>query len=371
VVPITEVEGTPIHQIMVGSCTNGSYTDLRMLALMMKGRRVAPGVQFFVQPSSAKDLELLAEEGLLTNLISAGITVSEPTCGACIGISHVPAVGTNSLRVINRNFRGRSGQSQDAVYLSSTAVAAATAITGVLTDPRKLDWEYPGETLPRQISQENPRLIPPASPDEAPALQIFRTANIVPVRAREKIDEEIRGEVLIKVGDDISTDDIMPAGSEILVFRSNIPKLSEFAFHRIDPTFAKRAKERGGGIIVGRANYGQGSSREHAAIAPMYLGVKAVIAVSLARIHKANLINWGILPLTFVNEADYDKIETNDILSFSSKALLNGDGITAVKNESKGTEFLVRLEATPRELRILSYGGRLGMAKAEKRAQAD
>ncbi len=363
IVSISEVEGTPIHQIMVGSCTNGSYTDLKLLAELMKGKRVAPGVHFFVQASSRKDLQLLAEDGSIDELISAGITISEPTCGACIGISHVPAKGTNSLRVINRNFKGRSGQSDDSVYLSSTAVAAVTAITGVLTDPRKLWTDFPGELLPRKFSQDNHLLIPPASTEEAKSLSVFRSDNIVPVKARTKIDEEIRAEVLIKVGDDITTDHIMPAGAEILVFRSNIPKLSEFVFHRIDPEFSKRAKVKGGGVVVGGMNYGQGSSREHAAIAPMYLGIKAVIAKSIARIHRANLINWGIIPLTFNKEEDYERIEQGDLIHLATEILLNGAKTATITNITKGFNFVVNLEATSRELKILKWGGRLGLAK--------
>ncbi len=367
VVPISDVEGTPIHQIMVGSCTNGSYTDLRMLAEIIKGRKVAEGVHFFIQASSRKDLEILAEEGLAGNLISAGITISEPTCGACIGISHVPAEGTNSLRVINRNFKGRSGNANDAVYLSSTAVAGATALTGVLSDPRKLPFDFPGEALPASVSQENSLLIPPVSEEDSHRVEVIRGDNIVPVMARTSIDKVVKGEVIIKVGDDITTDHIMPAGAEILVYRSNIPKLSEFVFHRLDPEFSKRAQEKGGGIIVGGLNYGQGSSREHAAIAPMYLGVKAVIAKTIARIHRSNLINWGILPLTFADATAYDQIQQGDMIELRTKGLLSGENVAAVSNLTRGLQFTVVMEITDRERRILSSGGRLGFAKASPR----
>ncbi|MBI2880921.1 MAG: aconitate hydratase [Candidatus Tectomicrobia bacterium] len=365
VVPVREAAGTEIHQVFVGSCTNGSYMDLKAVAQIMKGRKVHPRVDFFIHPSSKKDLELLAKEGYLADLLEAGVNVAEPTCGACIGIGHVPAAGTNSLRVANRNFQGRSGLKEDRVYLSSAEVGAATAITGVLADPRDLGIEPPGQDLPERLTQDNPNLVPPAPEEEAARLQVIRGANIQPVPSKATLEDTISGEVLIKVGDDITTDHIMPAGSNILVYRSNIPKLAEFVFHRVDPEFADRAKSKGTGFIVGGLNYGQGSSREHAALAPMFLGIRAVIAKSFARIHMANLINWGLLPLQFVEADDYDHIEPGDVLELRGAVAFVKAGDTAeVFNRTKNTQYHVRLVATPRERRVLIAGGRLSEAKA-------
>ena len=370
VVPVREVAGTKVEQVMVGSCTNGSYTDLRAVAHMMKGRRVHPEVYFFIHPSSRADLELLAQEGVLTDLIAAGVNVAEPTCGACIGFGHVPAPGTKSLRAINRNFKGRSALPDDQVYLASSETAAATAITGVITDPRDLartlNITAPPPELPRRIAQENPNLIPPASEAEAASITIHRGESIRPAPVKAPLEETVRGPVLIKVGDDISTDHIMPAGSEIVAHRSNIPRLAEYVFHRVDPTFSTRAKQAGGGFIVGGENYGQGSSREHAALAPMYLGVKGVIAKSFSRIHHANLINWGLLPLVFADPRDYDLIGQGDDVEIPGiRTHLEGPeaGFT-VHNLTEGTKFLVTVDLNPRERRFILAGGKLAHVKA-------
>ncbi|MEE8110439.1 MAG: aconitate hydratase [bacterium] len=365
VVPVQEAAGTEVHQVFVGSCTNGSYMDIKAVAKIMKGRKVHPRVDFFIHPSSKKDLELLAKEGYLTDLLEAGVNVAEPTCGACIGIGHVPAAGTNSLRVANRNFQGRSGLKEDRVYLSSAEVGTATAIAGVIADPREIGVEAPGQDLPEQLTQDNSNLVPPASEEDAASLKVVRGANIQPVPSKAPLEDAVSGEVLIKVGDDITTDHIMPAGSNILIYRSNIPKLAEFVFHRVDPEFADRAKSKGAGFIVGGLNYGQGSSREHAALAPMFLGVQAVIAKSFARIHMANLINWGLLPLQFVEAEDSDHIDPGDELELRGALDFVKKGETAVVvNRTKSTEFRVRLVATPRERRVLLVGGRLSEAKS-------
>ncbi len=366
VVPVKEAAGTKIHQIFVGSCTNGAYMDIKAIAKIMKGRKVHPDVDMFIHPSSRADLELLAKEGYVTDLLAAGVNVAEPTCGACIGVGHVPAPGTNSLRVANRNFSGRSGLKDDKVYLSSSEVAAATAIAGVIADPRALGILAPTQDLPERIPQENPNLVPPSPEAEAAKLTVERGDNIQPVPARFELAARMSGEVLIKLGDDISTDHIMPAGSNILIFRSNIPKLADFVFHRVDPTFPERAKAKKGGFIVGGGNYGQGSSREHAAIAPMFLGVQAVMARSFARIHMANLINWGILPLTFVNGADHDKIDQGDQLDLADTHSLVRSGETAtVRNVTKKVDIPVKLTATKRERELLLAGGRLSLAKKQ------
>ncbi len=369
VVPVREVAGTRVHQVMVGSCTNGSYTDIVAVARILKGRRVHPDVYFFIHPSSRQALELLAREGYVADLLAAGVEVAEPTCGACIGAGHVPAPGTKSLRAINRNFKGRSGLKDDEVYLASAETAAATALKGVITDPRDLGAELgipaPSPDLPVALSQENPNLVPPAPPEEAARLEVVRGPNIVVTPLKPPLEETLRGEVLLKLGDDISTDHIIPASPEYAAYRANVPKLSEFVFHRLDPTFSQRAKEKGGGWIVGGANYGIGSSREHAAICPMYLGIKGVITKSFARIHRANLINWGLLPLTFADPADYDWVEAGDLLVLeNARDLVAHAEEFALWNATKGRELRVRLTLTPRERQLILWGGKLAYVKA-------
>jgi aconitate hydratase len=351
---------------MVGSCTNGSYTDLKAVAQIVKGRRVHPDVTFFVHPSSRLDVEVLAREGLLTEMIAAGVNVEAATCGACIGIGHVPAKGMKSLRAINRNFKGRTGQKDDEVYLSSSEVAAASAVAGVITDPRTLGMAAPVQETPRRLPQDNTSLVPPATEAEAPALRVIKGDNIVGIPLKGPLAAALRAEVLIKLGDDISTDHIMPAGSQILRFRSNIPKLADYVFNRVDPAFVSRAKERGGGFIVGGRNYGQGSSREHAAIAPMYLGVAGVIVKAFARIHLANLINWGILPMTFADPADYERVAQGDVLEIADlRAQIDGGASQlSVRNATKGAAFTVTVALNRRERDYLMAGGKLAHTKA-------
>jgi aconitate hydratase len=366
VVPIAQAAGIKVDQVMVGSCTNGSYTDLRAVAQIVKGRRVHPDVTFFVHPSSRLDVEALAREGLLTDMIAAGVNVEAATCGACIGVGHVPAKGMKSLRAINRNFKGRTGQRDDEVYLSSSEVAAASAVAGVITDPRTLGIRAPAQEEPRSLPQDNASLVPPAPEAEAARLAVIKGDNIVGIPLKPPLAPSLSGEVLIKLGDDISTDHIMPAGSQILRFRSNIPKLSEYVFNRVDPTFAARARERGGGFIVGGRNYGQGSSREHAAIAPMFLGVTGVIVKAFARIHLANLINWGLLPMTFADAADHERIDQGDVLEIPDvRAQIEGAASQlTVRNATKGTTFKVNLSLNRRERDYLLAGGKLAHTKA-------
>ncbi len=366
VVPVAQAEGVKIDQVMVGSCTNGSYMDLRAVAEIVRGRRVHPDVTFFVHPSSRLDLEELAREGLLTEMIAAGVNVEAATCGACIGVGHVPAKGMKSLRAINRNFKGRSGQKDDEVYLSSSEVAAASAVAGVITDPRKLGIPAPAQQEPSRLPQDNPSLVPPAPEPEAARLEVARGENIVPIPVKGPLAESLRGEVLIALGDDISTDHIMPAGSQILRYRSNIPKLAEYVFNRVDPEFARRARARGGGFIVGGSNYGQGSSREHAAIAPMYLGVVGVIAKAFARIHLANLINWGIVPMTFADPADHERVSQGDLLEIPDvrRQIDAGAEQLTVRNVSRGTTFAVKVALNRRERDYLLAGGKLAYTKA-------
>jgi len=373
VVPVREVAGTKVQQVMVGSCTNGSYTDLRAVAHVMKGRRVHPEIYFFIHPSSRADLERLAEEGGVADLIAAGVNVAEPTCGACIGFGHVPAPGTKSLRAINRNFKGRSGLADDQVYLASSETAAATAIKGVITDPRdlarELDISPPSADLPARIEQDDPNLVPPAGEAEAAGIAIHRGESIRPAPVKAPLEATLTGPVLIKVGDDISTDHIMPAGSEIVAHRSNVPRLAEYVFHRVDPTFAARAKQAGRGFIVGGENYGQGSSREHAALAPMYLGVKGVIAKSFSRIHHANLINWGLIPMVFVDPRAYDGIDHGDELEIPGiRAHLEGSAARfTVRNTTRKTTFDVAVDLNPRERRYILAGGKLAHVKLQPR----
>lgn len=365
-VPVGHAAGIKVDQVMVGSCTNGSYTDLKAVAQIVKGRRVHPDVTFFVHPSSRLDVEVLAREGLLTEMIAAGVNVEAATCGACIGVGHVPAKGMKSLRAINRNFKGRSGQKDDEVYLSSSEVAAASAIAGVITDPRTLGIPAPAQEMPRRLPQDNTSLVPPASAAEAASVVVVKGDNIVGIPLKGPLSAALRGEVLIKVGDDISTDHIMPAGAQILRFRSNIPRLADYVFTRLDPEFAARAKARGGGFIVGGRNYGQGSSREHAAIAPMFLGVTGVIVKAFARIHLANLINWGILPMTFADPGAYDGIAQGDVLEIpDARAQIDaGASQLIVRNTTKGTTFLVKVALNRRERGYLMEGGKLAHTKA-------
>ena len=368
VVPVSQAEGVKVDQVMVGSCTNGSYTDLKAVAQIVKGRKVHPDVTFFVHPSSRMDLEALAREGLLTELIAAGVNVEAATCGACIGVGHVPAKGMKSLRAINRNFKGRTGQKDDEVYLSSSEVAAATAIAGVITDPRKLGLRAPAQEVPATLDlANNPSLVPPASPQDAAAVRVIKGDNIQVIPLKGALEPALRGEVLIALGDNISTDHIMPAGAQMLRFRSNIPKLADYVFNRVDPEFVARAKAKKGGFIVGGSNYGQGSSREHAAIAPMYLGIVGVIVKDFARIHLANLINWGILPMTFADPADHGRVRQGDVLEISDVRRLVEGGASSlvVKNVTQGTTFKVALSLNRRERAYVLAGGKLAHTKAQ------
>jgi aconitate hydratase len=366
VVPVSQAEGVKVDQVMVGSCTNGSYMDLRAVAEIVKGRRVHPDVTFFIHPSSRLDVEMLAREGLLTELIAAGVNVEAATCGACIGVGHVPAKGMKALRAINRNFKGRTGQKDDEVYLSSSEVAAASAVAGVITDPRKLGMPAPAQRVPERLDQDNSSLVPPAPPEQAPSVQVVKGENITGIPLKGQLAERLRGPVLILLGDNISTDHIMPAGSQILRFRSNIPKLSDYVFNRVDPDFVARAKAAPGGFIVGGSNYGQGSSREHAAIAPMYLGVAGVIAKDFARIHLANLINWGIVPMTFSDPGDQERVAQGDTLEIPEirRHIESGAERLAVTNVTKKTTFTVVLSLNRRERNYLLAGGKLAYTKA-------
>ncbi|HKS97447.1 MAG TPA: aconitate hydratase, partial [Terriglobia bacterium] len=311
VVTVRSLAGTKVHQVAVGSCTNSSFHDLMTVAAVLRGRVVNPETSMVVTPGSRQVFEMVARAGGLADMIAAGARILESACGPCIGMGQAPPTGAVSVRSFNRNFPGRSGTPNDRVYLSSPETAAACAIRGVITDPRELG-DYPEIAWPEHYLIDDRMILAP--PERGETIEILRGPNIKPLPGAQAMAEQIAGPVLIRVGDNISTDTIMPAGAKILPLRSNIPAISEYVFAPLDPTFARRAREAGGGFVVGGANYGQGSSREHAALAPMALGVKAVIAKAFARIHGANLVNFGILPLTFANEADYDRVKQDDRL---------------------------------------------------------
>ncbi len=357
VVPVREVAGTPVAQVCVGSCTNSSLRDLTIVAEVLKGQTVAPNLSATVTPGSRQVFDMIATRGALTELIEEGWRILEASCGPCIGMGQAPPTGAVSVRSFNRNFAGRSGTLEDQVYLCSPEVAAATALRGVITDPRDLG-EPIQVTLPEQYRTDDKMIIPPS--DRPEAVEIVRGPNIKPLPLAPAPTQNIEGEVLLKLGDNISTDHIMPAGARILPLRSNIPAISEHVFERVDPTFPERARRAGNGIIVGGSNYGQGSSREHAALAPMYLGLRAVIAKSFARIHWANLVNFGIVPLTFVNEADSAGIDQADILRIENvRDTLPKSRRITVRNVTKGTQFEAQHALSDRQIPILLAGGLL------------
>jgi aconitate hydratase len=361
VVPIEEVAGTAIEQVTVGSCTNGSWHDMSQVANVMRGKRVHPSISFVLFPGSHRILETMAHERLLADLISAGVLVSEPSCGSCAGLGHVPASGTKSLRAFNRNFSGRSGVKDDAVYLCSSLVAAASAITGVITDPRTLGAEPP-VTLPERFADSDVGFVPPDAQGD-----VVRGPNIKPVPLGEPVTESLEGPVLLKLGDKVSTDDISPAGAAVLMFRSNVPAISEYCFKYVDPEFVARAKAAGRSILVGGEIYGQGSSREVAAIGPMFLGVRAVIVKSFARIFRANLINWGVVPLTFADPAAYDTIERDDVLRIDHlRGSLAAGTQPTVTNMRTGASFRTTCVLTPRARDILLAGGVLAHTKGSR-----
>ena len=362
VVPVSEATGTPVHQVIIGSCTNGTFTDVAAFAQVLRGRKVADGVDAIVFPGSRQAFEELAREGHLADLLAAGVCVSESTCGSCPGYAHIPAPGMNSLRAFNRNFKGRSGLSEDAVYLASPELAAVAALHGEIRDPRD-EGAAPEVLLPYRFASDRTGIVAPA--DDPAEVEIIRGPNIQPVQVGEAPGDSYTGEVLIKLGDNVSTDHISPAGVEAITYRTNMPALADFTFRRVDATFASRAREAGGGVIVGAKTYGQGSAREQAAICPMILGVRAVIAKSFARIHRANLINWGILPLTFVDEEDYEKVDAGQTLSISNIEDSLATGHFQVENTATGHSFGAECPLTERERRMLAAGGALALARIE------
>lgn len=364
---VNEIKGLKVHQVCIGSCTNSSYHDLMVSAAMLKGRRVHPDVSLTISPGSRQVLEMIAKNGALEDMIAAGARIIEVACGPCIGMGQAPPSGGVSVRSFNRNFEGRSGTADAGVFLTSPETAIATAINGFITDPRDF-----GDPIvikyPKSFIIDDSMIISPSEKPEE--VTILRGPNIKPLPKKEPMPDILKGNILLKVGDNITTDHIMPAGAKVLPLRSNIPAISEFVFEKVDKEFAKRAKEKGGGVLIGGVNYGQGSSREHAALAPMYLGVKAVIAKSFARIHRANLVNFGILPLTFENENDYSLVDQGDIVElFDIKNRLKSGSKITLNNVTKGIEIKLIHTLTPREVDILCVGGLLNYQAKEQSDQ--
>ena len=361
VVTVSSLKGTKVDQVCIGSCTNSSLLDMLKAAALLKGRTIAPGVSLSVSPGSKQVLTMLADSGALSDILTSGARLLECACGPCIGMGFSPNSGGVSLRTFNRNFLGRSGTADARVYLVSPETAVASAITGEITDPRTLGLDKIEVSLPERFKIDDSAVLPPASPEEAAQVEVLRGPNIKELPQGRALGDSVSAELTLKLGDNITTDHIMPAGAKILPYRSNIPKLSEFCFGVCDSSFPERAKAAGQSIIVGGANYGQGSSREHAALVPLYLGVRAVIAKSFARIHAANLVNAGILPLTFKDPADYDALKQGDRLEIS--------GIDA--GLESGTAYLQagerRMELScafsPRQRAILRAGGLLNYTK--------
>ncbi len=361
VVEVSTLRGTKVDQVCIGSCTNSSLVDMLKVAAILKGKRIAPGVDLSVSPGSRQVLSMLADCGALTDILASGARLLECACGPCIGMGFSPNSGGVSLRTFNRNFLGRSGTKDAGVYLVSPETAAASALTGFITDPTTLP-PIPEISLPAHFDVDDAGVLQPLPPEAAARAEVLRGPNIKPFPKGRPVPDEIDAQLVLKVGDNITTDHIMPAGAKVLPYRSNIPKMSEFCFEVCDPDFPARAKAAGSGIILGGSNYGQGSSREHAALVPMYLGIRAVVVKSFARIHVANLINAGILPLTFENEADYDKFTQGDRLTVSGIFEGMDTGFVTLRND-KGSTARLRCTVTSRQKAILKAGGLLEYTK--------
>ena len=362
---VKELSDVKVNQVCIGSCTNSSLRDMLRVAAILKGKKIDDSVSLSVSPGSKQVLAMLADCGALSDIIASGARVLECACGPCIGMGFSPESGGVSLRTFNRNFEGRSGTRDAGVYLVSPEIAAASAITGYITDPRELG-EYPEIVMPESFKIDDSAIIKPADEEEAKDLPIFRGPNIKPFPETKALENSISANLTLKVGDNITTDHIMPAGAKILPYRSNIPFLSKFCFGVCDESFPERAKAAGESIILGGVNYGQGSSREHAALVPLYLGVRAVIAKSFARIHAANLINAGIIPLTLKNAEDYDELSQDDKLELCDifEGLENGS--LTLKNNTTGKEYALVGEFSERQIGILRAGGLLPYTKTNR-----
>lgn len=359
---VSEIKNLKVNQIAIGSCTNSSLFDLMKVAQILKGKTIAENVSLVIAPGSKQVLTMLAENGVLAELVASGARILECACGPCIGMGQSPCTNGVSLRTFNRNFEGRSGTVSAQVYLLSPETAAVSALTGYLTDPTTFDGKVEVE-LPKEFFVNDNLIVPPAEDGEE--VEIVRGPNIKPFPKAKPIASKLEGITLTKVGDNITTDHIMPSNAKLLPFRSNIPHLADYCLTPCDPDFPKNAKENGGGFIIGGTNYGQGSSREHAALAPLYLGIKAVLAKSFARIHKANLINNGIVPLVFKNSEDYDKIEKNDKLVIDNVIKQINEGIVTVYNETKNENYEMALDIPERQKDMLICGGKLNQIKKQ------
>lgn len=357
--PVSEVEGLPVDQVCIGSCTNSSLRDLKIVSALLRGKKINENVSLTISPGSRQALQNLAASGELEPIIQSGARILENACGPCIGVGQAPTSEGVSLRTFNRNFKGRSGTQDAKVYLVSPETAVAAALTGKITDPRKLG-NSPDILMPKKFSLSDNMFIYPTT---KPASAVRMGPNIKQLPSFTPLSDRLTGEVLIKVGDNVSTDDILPGGTDIMALRSNIPEISNYTFCRIDKAFAARALMKNGGFIVGGENYGQGSSREHAALAPKYLGVKAVIAKSFARIHMANLVNFGILPLTFTDKNDFENIAVGDLLDLNVKEL---NDQMELKNQTKGISIKVTLNLSTLEKELIKAGGKLAAIKLKQ-----
>src|SRR3989449_5619958 len=363
---VREVAGTEVAQVAVGSSVNSSFRDLSVVAQALDGKHVAPGISMSVSPGSRQTLLLMLTTGLMTKLIKAGVRELEVACGPCIGMGFAPPTKGPSVRTFNRNFEGRSGTADDLVYLCSPETAAATAVRGAITDPRDLG-KFPIVKEPTKYPIDTSGFEWP--PKDRASVQIIRGPNIAPLPVAKPPRDTIEGEVLIRLGDNISTDHIMPAGAQFLPLRSNIPAIAEHVFEYVDPTFPERAKKAGGGFIVAGENYGQGSSREHAAVAPMFLGVHLVLAKGVARIHMDNIVNSGIPPVTFVDAKGYDAIQQGDRVRITNLlAAIRGHGDAIVENLTRGTKTSVRVELRPYQREVLLAGGGIRYAQSRRAA---
>ncbi len=368
--PVSEIAGMEVQQVAIGSCTNSSLRDLKIVANILKGHTIADNLHLTINPGSRQVVEHLIESGEMQYLVAAGARILENTCGPCIGMGAAPPSQGISIRTFNRNFEGRSGTKDAQIYLVSPEVAAATAIQGVITDPRELG-DYPKIEMPKRFIINDNMFISPLPPDESVKVKVVRGPNIKPLPDFPRLPDTLKGEVLIKVGDNITTDHIMPAGAEILPLRSNIPEISKHVFEPVDHTFPHRALEHGGGFIIGGENYGQGSSREHAALAPRYLGIKAVIVKSFARIHLANLVNFGIVPLTFKHPADYDSIDIGDNLEVAVGNLEREQAVVRLRNLTRDIEIELMHSLSQLDAEILKAGGKLPWVKAKVRKRRE
>jgi aconitate hydratase len=365
VCPVREVIGQGVKQVCIGSCNNSSYVDLMSVTEMLKGKRVHPNVSLTITPGSRQVFEMIARNGAFRDLVSAGARILESACGPCIGMGQAPPSQAISIRTMNRNFPGRSGTPQDRVYLASPYVATASALKGAITDPRTLSSRPPRIVMPKRFLVDDSMILSPSSRPEEVVIE--RGPNIQPLPTRGPLEDFVEGTVILKVGDNISTDDILPAGAKVLPLRSNIPAISHYLFERVDADFYGRAIQLGGGFVVGGDNYGQGSSREHAALAPMHLGIKAIFAKSYARIHRSNLINFGILPLTFKDPDEFQRIEQGDRLRVEEiRNRLKGNGFLEIENITKQRVFEASHGLNQREREVLLAGGLLNYTRERK-----